>query len=388
MKILYLTMLYSVEKNGLYQNLVDSLVNRNHEITIVRSKCDIEKTCLEELKPGIMGLNVKAGNPLEHNLIKKGINQILLAYYFKKAIKEFLDNEKYDLILYATPPVTLASVVKFCKNKYDAKTFLMLKDIFPQNAVDLNMMNKKSFIYKYFRRQEKKYYEYSDCIGCMSEGNKEYLIKNNPNINKNKICVFPNSITIAEEENITFHKEKTVFMFGGNLGKPQNITFLLNVIHNLRDYSKAEFWIVGKGTEKEQILKFIHKWNCKNLKYHEEVPQDVYENMLKEADVGIISLDPRFTIPNIPSRFQSYLKLKKPVLAITDTVTDLQKMIKDNGCGWWCDAFNEPEVIENIKYICEHKEEQIIKGEKGFEFLKEAFDVEKNVDKLDALLGL
>ncbi|RGS74705.1 hypothetical protein [Coprococcus sp. AF21-14LB] len=105
-------------------------------------------------------------------------------------------------------------------------------------------------------------------------------------------------------------------------------------------------------------------------------------------DVGLISLDPRFTIPNIPSKFQTYLKLKKPVFAMTDRNTDLKEMIEDHKCGWWCAADNEAEIIQTIKYICENKEEQIQKGKNGFEYLKQEFDVEKNVDKIEAFMGV
>lgn len=383
MKILYMSIAYNIKSNGLYQNLVEALLKKNHEITLVRSKYDIDKTVYENIKPGFNVLSVKTANPFSSSLIKKGLNQILLSNYFKKAIKKYLDNEKFDLILYATPPVTLASVVKYCKERYQAKTFLMLKDIFPQNAVDLRMMKKESIVYKYFRKQEKKYYRYSDFIGCMSQGNKNYVLEHNPEVDSKKVGIFPNSIFIEEVNGLSFNKDKTVFMFGGNLGKPQNISGLLNIIKKLNNYSKAEFWIIGEGVEEEKIKKFIAQEKCLNFNYKSFIPQKEYEGILKSVDVGLISLDPRFTIPNIPSRFQGYLKLKKPVLAITDTNTDLKEMILENNCGWWCDASNEDKVIETIKGICENKEKQIKKGLNGFEYLKQEFDVEKNVDILE-----
>jgi aspartate 1-decarboxylase len=54
----------------------------------------------------------------------------------------------------------------------------MLKDIFPQNAVDLGMIKTtgiKSLLYKYFRRKEKGLYFISDRIGCMSQANVDYV---------------------------------------------------------------------------------------------------------------------------------------------------------------------------------------------------------------------
>ena len=383
MNILYMTMSYDYSRNGLYQNLVEALLMRGHSVTIVRCNSDIDKTYYHRLESSFDMLTVKTGNPFSKNIIEKGLNQISLSLYFKKAIKGYLGDRKFDLILYATPPVTLSGVVKFCKRKYNAKTFLMLKDIFPQNAVDLEIMKNGSLIYKYFRNKEKAYYKYSDYIGCMSQGNVDYVLKHNPEVSPNKIGIFANSVKIEEIENLSFNEDKTVFILGGNLGKPQNISGLLNIIEKAKDINKAEFLIVGKGTEQKKIEKFISQKRIKNLTYKQYVPQEEYYKLLNSADVGLISLDPRFTIPNTPSKFQHYLKLKKPVLAITDLNTDIKDMILDNNCGWWCDATKTEDIVNMVKNICDNKDEQILKGENGRIYLEKMFDVNLNVEKLE-----
>lgn len=384
MRILYLSISFDEKGDNLYNNLVDSLLRRNHSITIV--KADINSNTLNIKTDNYRILNVKTGNPFEHNLIKKGINQLLLQKYFKKAITKNLNDEKFDLILYATPPITLYKVIEYCKEKYKAKTFLMLKDIFPQNAVDLDMFTKNSLIYKYFRNQEKKYYEVSDYIGCMSKGNIDYLLKHNHDLSDKKVGLFYNSIRVDTQLETDFNKDKTIFLFGGNLGKPQNISFLLKVIYRLKNYPNAYFKIVGKGTEQGIINEFVNKYSLSNLEYIEYLSSDKYEKILRNADVGLISLDPRFTIPNIPSKFQSYLRQKKPVLAITDCNTDIKNMILDNECGWWIKAVNEENVANVIKQICENKESQIQKGKNGFKYFVKEFDVEKNVDILEKFM--
>lgn len=386
MNILFLSMSLELGCKDLYCDLIDSLLKRNHKITVVRSLPNIKQTTYQKQASGLKVLDVKTGDPFSKNLIKKGLNQIMIGVYLKQSIKKYLSKEKYDLILYATPPVTLANLVKYCKTKYHAKTFLMLKDIFPQNAVDLEMMNKNSLVYKYFRNEEKKYYKYSDYIGCMSQANLDYVLKHNPEINKEKVHIFPNAISIDSLGKTDFNEEQTIFMFGGNLGKPQNLSLLINLSRKLKDYPKAKFVIVGGGTEQEVIIDYVTNEKPKNLIFNRRLPQEEYEKLLQSADVGLISLDPRFTIPNVPSRMQSYMKLKKPILAITDTATDIRNMLIDNDCGWWCDAKNLNDAEKIVKLICENKEEQKIKGLNGFEFLKKEFDVESNADKIEKFL--
>lgn len=383
MNILFVSMSLELGCKDLYCDLIDSLLKRKHKITVVRSLPNITKTTFYTQESGLDILDVKTGDPFSKNLFKKGFNQILIGTCLKNAIKRYLSNYSFDLLLYATPPVTLAGVVKYCKDKYHAKTFLMLKDIFPQNAVDLGMMSENGIIYKYFRNQEKKYYKYSDYIGCMSQANLEYVLKHNPEVSKEKVHIFPNSIEIDCTGKTVFNEDKTVFMFGGNLGKPQNVSFLINLSRKLKDYSKAEFVIVGGGTEQKKIIEYVNNEKPSNLIFNKRLPQEEYEKLLQTADVGLISLDPRFTIPNVPSRMQSYMKLKKPIFAITDTATDIKDMILDNDCGWWCDARNLSDAEKIIKTICENKENQKKKGLNGFDFLKREFDVELNADKIE-----
>lgn len=385
MKILYISMSYNINSDGLYNNLVDELLNRNHTITIVRSDINTKKSFKKKLN-NFQVLNVKTLNPFEKNIIKKGINQILLNRYLIKSIKKNLSNESYDLILYATPPVTLEKVITYCKNKYNAKTFLMLKDIFPQNAIDLEMFEENGVIHKYFLKKERKYYLISDYIGCMSQGNINYLIKHNKYLDPSKIHVFPNSIRVDKEINSNFNNEKTVFLFGGNMGKPQNINFLIKVIDQLRDYSKAKFLFIGKGTEQDIIEKYLVNNENKNISFYSFLSQTEYENKLFNCDVGLISLDHRFTIPNIPSKLQTYLKLKKPVLAITDSHTDLREIIEEGRIGWWVESDNLKKVVFKIKEICENKKDQITYGNNGYDFLINNYNVEINVDKIERFM--
>src|SRR5699024_8531098 len=136
-------------------------------------------------------------NITKTSFLEKGISTLLLEYQYIKAIKKYLYLESFDLILYSTPPITFNSVIKYIKKRDNALSYLLLKDIFPQNEVDLGLFKKHSIINMYFRYKEKQLYRNSDAIGCMSKANVNYIIKNNK-IKKEKIEVNPNSVQIIE----------------------------------------------------------------------------------------------------------------------------------------------------------------------------------------------
>ena len=209
----------------------------------------------------------------------------------------------------------------------------------------------KGLLYKHFRKQEKKLYAISDGIGCMSQANADYVIKHNPEVNPSIVEVCPNSVevidkSVDEETRREIRKkygiplDKKVFVYGGNLGKPQGIPFLIECLQMCEDITDAYFLIVGDGTEYHLLREFVERDNPANVKLMKRLPKEDYDTMVGACDVGLIFLDHRFTIPNFPSRLLSYMQAKLPVLAATDPNTDIGKVIVDGGFGWWCESNN------------------------------------------------
>ena len=281
---------------------------------------------------------------------------------FIRGIKKYFADVKFDLVIYSTPPITFCNAIKYVKKRDGAKTYLLLKDIFPQNAVDIGMMTKSGFkgcLYQFFRNKEKKLYATSDRIGCMSQANVDYVIKHNPEIDRDKVEVCPNCIEVIDKSvdastrnairaKYAIPLDKKVFVYGGNLGKPQGIDFLIKCMESQKDNDNAFFLIVGDGTEYRKLEAYANEAKQSNLKLMKLLPKEDYDTMVAACDVGMIFLDHRFTIPNFPSRLLSYMQAKIPVLACTDPNTDIGKVITDGGF-WWCESNNVEMFEECVK---------------------------------------
>lgn len=355
MNVIYLTMshLADMETHGIYIDLMRKFRNEGHQLYIVtpRERRWGEETHLYE-EGGAHFVAVKTLNLQKTNVVEKGVGQIKVEPQYIKAIKKYLRAVNFDLILYSTPPITLMGVVKYLKNKNpNAKTYLMLKDIFPQNAVDIGMMSKsglKGFLYKHFRKQEKELYEVSDYIGCMSPANVKYVVDHNPELNPNKVELAPNSYERAERKHLTeeersFVREKynlpsgsPIFIYGGNLGKPQGIPFLIQCLDANANRVDCHFVVVGNGTEFAKLDAWYKEKQPKNVSVFQRLPKEDYDRLVLACDIGLIFLDYRFTIPNYPSRLLPYLMEKKPIIAATDPNCDMGCIAEQNGYGYWC----------------------------------------------------
>lgn len=358
MNILFMTIgkMDNIEDHTIYCDLLRCFRDAGHKVYTISPYEKVKglKTKYEE-KSGVHMLHVKTGNVTgKAGLIEKGLAQLLIEPIFIKAIKRYYCDTKFDLVMYSTPPITFCNVIEYIKKRDGAKSYLLLKDIFPQNAVDIGMMQKnglKGILYRFFRNKEKKLYKISDYIGCMSKANIEYVIRNNPEINSDKVILCPNCIEPIDmsistdirkhlREKYDIPQDKTVFVYGGNLGRPQGIPFIIKCLKKQKENKTAFFLIVGDGTEFGKLKEFFDKEKPDNMKLMSKLPKDDYDTMVAACDVGLIFLDHRFTIPNFPSRLLSYMQAKLPVLAVTDPNTDVGKVITEGGFGWWCESNN------------------------------------------------
>ena len=293
MNVLFLSLMgYSSIKNrDIYTDLLREFINQGHKIYIVspaERRQGIETGLIKE--ENSMILRVKTGNIQKTNLLEKGISTILLEPQFVAAIKKYFGNIKFDLILYSTPPITIAKAVEYVKKRDGAPTYLMLKDIFPQNAVDIGMMTTsglKGLLYKSFRAKEKKLYALSDHIGCMSQANVEYVIKHNPEIPSERVEISPNCVEVTDmsvsaddkremREKYGIPQDKIVYLYGGNLGKPQGIDHMIECFKSQKKNDGAFFLIIGSGTEFGKIEEWVKTEPQDNVKLMSKLPKEDY----------------------------------------------------------------------------------------------------------------
>lgn len=252
------------------------------------------------------------------------------------------------------------------------------------------MFKENGILHKLFLKKERRLYQLSDAIGCMSEANKEYILKHNLNIDSAKIEVNPNSIIPLEkvqslEEKLIIKKKyqlpltKKIFVYGGNLGKPQGIDFLLETI-KFTTNPDIFFLIVGSGTEFSRIKEWFDVLKPSNALLLAGLPKSDYDKLLNACDVGLIFLHKDFTIPNFPARFLSYLEMKMPVLAATDCNSDIGQIIEENQCGKWVEAGDISKMVQTVNSFMEDEALFNQMRENAWILLQRSYKVDKSYE--------
>lgn len=395
MNILFLSLsrFDDISVRGIYSDLMREFIRRGNDVFIAspterrfgKSTHLIESDHCQILK--IRTLNIQ-----KTNVIEKGIGTLLLERQLDSAIKKYWGDVRFDLVLYATPPITFNRVIERIKKRCGCRSYLMLKDIFPQNAVDLGMMKEGGLIHKMFRKKEERLYEISDRIGCMSPANCEYVIKHNPKVDPSKVELCPNAVEpvnlpeISEKERnellsgLGIPTDKTLFIYGGNLGKPQGLDFLLRVIEANEQQDNNFIIVIGNGTEYPKIAAWFNQKKPMKAKLLSVLPKQDYDALVCACHVGMIFLDPRFTIPNFPSRLLSYLENSMPVLLATDTNTDMGRIAEHEGFGLWCESGDLKKFMENMDKVMALCPAET--GRRGRQFLLRNYSVAEIVDRI------
>lgn len=372
---------------NLYGDLAVELAARGHSMhvaTLLERKHGRDTRL--EAQRGINVLRVASGDLFDVGFVRKGLTMLALEGDFRRAMRQAWPSVRFDLVLYPTPPITFVGLVEELKREQGCATYLILRDIFPQNAVDVGVM-RKGLAYHYFRRVERSLYAVSDRIGCMSPANVDWMVRDG--VPRDRLELLPNWRRIREPPagGRDLRREwgigdRFLAVFGGVLGVAQELEFLLELAATCRDRTDVAFVVVGEGNQKAALQQKAARLGLDNLLIQDRVGSDDFARLLRQADVGLVNLSRRFTIPNYPSKVLDYFEARLPVLASLDRATDFGAMLDRSGGGLWSVTGDLPAYRRNLDRLVADPSLRREMGASGRAYLEEHFSVEGAVDAI------
>jgi len=297
---------------------------------------------------GVRVMRIRTGKIKSANKLIRAFNEMSLSKIIWKKGKHFFYENPCNLIVYYSPSIFFGSLVKRLKKLFVCPSYLILRDIFPQWAVDAGIL-RRGIVYNYFKLKERQNYRAADIIGVQSSGNLRYF-KENGLDKEYHLEVLYNWTTLAEENiqpsSYRVHlglQNKVVFFYGGNIGVAQDIDNIIRLAENLRNESSAYILLVGEGSEVNRLKSKITLKGLTNIAIHDPLDQQEYLSMLSEFDVGLISLDRRLRTQNFPGKMLGYMYHAKPILASINRGNDLKEILEDKQAGLVC--FNGEDEI-------------------------------------------
>ena len=322
-------------------DLALEFVRQGHRPTVIVPAAELESTWRIDSLEGVEVLRIKALRTKDVGYVRRALAELLLPFLlYRGLLKSPLAKESWNGVVWYSPTIFFGPLVQLLKRRHGIKAYLILRDLFPDWAVDAGIM-RPGLAYRFFKWVERYQYQIANVIGVQTPGNVA-LVQATAVHGKARIEVLDNwlcepsvgetSISLAT----TPLANKTVFVYAGNMGAAQGMDCLLELASDLRERDDVGFLFVGRGSEVERLRESAANQDLRHVMFLDEIDAKAIPSLLAQCHVGLIALDPRHTTHNIPGKFLTYLRAGLPVLASINPGNDLEQLIDSEGVGYVC----------------------------------------------------
>lgn len=300
----------------------------------------------------------------------------------------FFRQNPCQMICTYAPSIFWAPLIRKLKRLWGTSAYLILRDIFPQWALDLGLLKPGGPALAYLRKVEAKLYNSVDAIGVQSPANLNYFSKlaYSPSARLEVLYNWgPAASTETEPSASTSTSaagDKVVLVSGGSLGVAQDGGNLLRLAAALSEIPGIEFLMIDEGRQTEGLKIAAARLKLHNIKWHPSLERDAYQSLLAQCHIGLISLDRRLSVHNFPGRLISYLAVGLPVLASINPGNDLAQALEDSGAGMVVENGQDQELAEAAKVLCQDPDMRIKMGARGRRLLETRFSVDNTANQI------
>ena len=379
----------------MFHELAHEFMKQGHDVVVITPGSNNQKKKLIiEIVEQVIVWRFRAGPRRGVGKFQRALNESLLSFNAWGAIKSEVNKAPFDLCVNYSPTIFFGWLTSKLKKKYNTYIYLVLRDLFPQWVIDEGMIKESSLIAKYFRYFEHFNYKASNTIGLMSKANIDYFSSANPQYKNTEVLLnwasttapdFNNySIDIRKKYNLT---NKIIFFYGGNIGHAQDMSNLLRLANNLKNYLKAHFLFIGQGDEFELIKTLKIDLKLDNVTILPSISQAQYKEVLSQVDIGLFSLAKTHKAHNFPGKLLGYMVHSLPILGSVNAGNDLINFISDSESGY---AFinGKDQLLSNaaVELLSDATLRKLM-GQNSYGLLKDKFSVEQAARQIISKIG-
>jgi glycosyltransferase involved in cell wall biosynthesis len=306
-------------------------------VVIVPSSMSHRPWMVERLD-GIEVLRVAAPPTRAASFVRRALAEMWLPFaMYRNVRKSPFRRAKWDILAWYSPPIFFGPLIWKLRLNSGARTYLILRDIFPEWAVDLGLV-RKGPVYLVFKAIAALQYAVAEVIGVQTPSNLLYLSgwaqppRRRIEVLHNWLAVTPDigcSIAVGN----TALAGRKIFVYIGNMGVAQGMDIFMELIQSLRHRQDLGFLFVGRGSEFAKLEAEKASRDLDNVLFFDEIDSLEIPGLLAQCQVGLVALHPDHKTHNIPGKFVSYVRYGLPVLARVNSGTDLEHIIEDEGVG-------------------------------------------------------
>lgn len=347
------------------RDLTRELVRQGYETTVILPSDDLEGNWDLNEHEGARVLRLATPKTKDVGYVRRTIGECLMPYAMKRNLKRTpLASELWDGVVWYSPSIFHGPLVRALKLQSGCKSYLIIRDIFPEWALDLGLI-RPGLAYSFFKRIARQQYKIADVIGVQSPGNLGYFDSLDEGRVRGRLEVLQNWLSQPESSLCSLRLDATplagrnIFVYAGNMGVAQGLDILIELAAELRHRTDIGFLFVGRGSEVGRLKAAADGRGLDNVLFHPEIDPDEIPGLYAQCAAGIVCLDRRHKSHNIPGKFLTYMQCGLPALAVVNQGNDLAELIRTERVGVVCETHD----IGALKQLCIAMVEQIKGGE-------------------------
>ena len=333
------------------RDLSREFVKRGYRLTVlVPVSGDVSAWSIEEVD-GVEVVRLRSPMAKDVGHIRRTLAELIMPFAMRwNLLRSPVAKQMWDGIIWYSPSIFHGPLVKFLKHRNRCKTYLIVRDIFPDWARDMGLIG-HGLPFLFFASVARYQYSVADIIGVQTSGNLHYFQVWAGRANR-QLEVLPNwlgpifgsgcPINVSH----TSLSGRSIFVYAGNMGVAQGMDILLDLAERLLPQLDIGFLFVGRGSDVSRLKLAVSVRKLTNIQFFDEIHPDEIPGLFAQCMAGIVTLDPRHKSHNIPGKFLTYMQNGLPVLAVLNSGNDLSDLIRSEQVGQVCESTHIGELLD------------------------------------------
>jgi glycosyltransferase involved in cell wall biosynthesis len=338
------------------RDLSRELVKQGHQLTVLLPASDLDGPWRLDKWEGIQILRLRAPKTKDVGYIRRTFNEFCMPFCMRRQLKHSpLSLETYDGVVWYSPSIFHGPLVRTLKRRSACPAYLIIRDIFPEWAVDMGLMGRGL---PYWMLNAVAHYQYSvaDVIGVQTPSNRKFFGQWQ-NREGRRLEVLSNWLGAPMQRKCSIRLDQTrlsgrkIFVYAGNMGVAQGMGIVFDLVAQLQMNTDVGFVFVGRGSDAPRLKAATQSLGLSNLLFFDEIDPDEIPGLYAQCHAGLVALDQRHKMDNIPGKFLSYMQYGLPVLATVNKGNDLVGMIREHGVGQVCESDDLREFVQLFEQL-------------------------------------
>ncbi len=332
------------------RDLTREFSRQGHSLCMLLPSSDQREPWKLEDFDGAQVMRLRAPQTKNIGYVRRTLAELIMPFAMLRNLRKSpLAKEEWDGVVWYAPSIFHGPMVSALRKSSHCKSYLIIRDIFPEWAVDMGLMS-RGIPYRFFNAVARYQYSVADVIGIQTPGNAKYfdswLVKSNRKLEVlHNWLGNPARVRCSIRVDETVLKGRKLFVYAGNMGVAQGMTILLDLAEKLHSRKDIGFLFVGRGSDAVRLKAEAQLRQLDNVVFFDEIDPDEISDLYAQCHIGIVALDSRHKSHNIPGKFLTYMQSGLPVLAKINAGNDLAQMIRDERVGQVCETNRVDELL-------------------------------------------